>query len=54
MPKSASFIGSCGWLIWSSHAGLHESPVISMTHGRGFHPWLSRCAGMVVSWLHRN
>jgi hypothetical protein len=38
VPESVIFIGYCGWLIWSSHAGLHESPVISVTHGIGFHP----------------
>jgi hypothetical protein len=48
MPESVIFIVCCGWLIWSSHTGYYESPVMSMSHSIGFRPLLSRCAGMVL------
>jgi hypothetical protein len=43
------FVVAVTCTIWSSHAGLYESPVLSVIEGTGFHPLLSRCAGMVVT-----
>ena len=36
-------------LLQQGHCLLYENPVMSVTHGIGFHPLLSRCAGMVVT-----
>jgi|GEM_PF-5426059 len=33
--------------VWKLY--LYESPVMSVIEGIGFHPWLSRPAGMVVT-----
>jgi hypothetical protein len=41
------FFGLFSWFvvavtctIWSSHAGLYESPVMSVIEGTGFHPFV--------------
>jgi hypothetical protein len=42
--SSHSFLLRLG-LSWSSHAGLYKNPVMSVTHGIGFHPLLFRDGG---------